>query len=66
MIDARDLGDMLDMVGDLAERDLRRGMRRLPLGQRGRRLVRLADVEAAEGRRVEPRLLGGRSAAQRR
>jgi len=50
---------MLDVIGDLYERDARRGVACLPLRERGGRLTGLTDVAASIGRGAQPRLFDG-------
>ena len=52
MVDARDLGDMVDMVGDHRQGDDRFGIGLFPFRQRLLRALGITDIEAAKGRGV--------------
>ncbi len=58
MIDAGYLADVVDVIGDVTDANGRFGMSLVPRGQVLGRPLRLAEIDA-EGRRVQPRLLGG-------
>ena len=57
MIDARDLDDVLDVIGDHRERDAGLRMRALPFSQCSGGFLGLADEKPTERRRIEARLL---------
>ena len=65
MIDARDLADVIDVVGDLAEGDDGLRVLALPLLERRLGALRLADVETAIRRALKRAASAARSASHR-